>query len=84
MPAWPTSYLTNAADLACPGQIFTMAKSKYEMSSESSPHILIQNVSKTYASPSGDVLALTDVSLNIRNGEFISLLGPSGSERAHC
>ena len=49
-----------------------MAEGEYEMSSDNSPHILIQNVSKTYASPSGDVLALSDVSLNIRNGEFIS------------
>jgi NitT/TauT family transport system ATP-binding protein len=55
-----------------------MANGTSELASENSPHIRIQNVTKTYASPSGDVLALTDVSLNIKNGEFISLLGPSG------
>jgi NitT/TauT family transport system ATP-binding protein len=48
------------------------------ISGDGVPHIVIQNISKTYASPSGDVLALTGVSLNIKPGEFISLLGPSG------
>jgi NitT/TauT family transport system ATP-binding protein len=55
-----------------------MRETTGEASSGERPHILVQNVSKTYASPRGDVLALTDVSLSIRNGEFISLLGPSG------
>lgn len=55
-----------------------MSNGKSDVSAGSAPHIRIQNVTKTYASPSGDVRALTDVSLDIRNGEFISLLGPSG------
>jgi NitT/TauT family transport system ATP-binding protein len=55
-----------------------MTNGENDMRSASSPHIRIQNVSKTYASPRGDVLALTDVSLDVRHGEFISLLGPSG------
>jgi NitT/TauT family transport system ATP-binding protein len=55
-----------------------MASAKNQISNGSSPHIVLQNISKTYSSPRGDVVALTDVSLNIGNGEFISLLGPSG------
>ena len=55
-----------------------MTQGKDEIPTEGTPHILIQNVTKTYASASGDVRALTDVSLSIKNGEFISLLGPSG------
>lgn len=55
-----------------------MTQGKSDNSQATSPHIRIQNVTKRYASQSGDVLALTDVSLDIRNGEFISLLGPSG------
>lgn len=42
------------------------------------PHITIRDVSKTYPSPRGNVTALTDVTMDIRKGEFLSLLGPSG------
>ncbi|WP_425406674.1 ABC transporter ATP-binding protein [Hwanghaeella sp.] len=37
--------------------------------------ITIRNITKTY----GDVFALNDVSLDVRSGEFLTLLGPSGS-----
>ncbi|WP_172292889.1 ABC transporter ATP-binding protein [Pseudoruegeria sp. HB172150] len=37
--------------------------------------ITVQNVTKTY----GPVHALDDVSLEVRSGEFLTLLGPSGS-----
>ncbi|MEM7506979.1 MAG: ABC transporter ATP-binding protein [Pseudomonadota bacterium] len=37
--------------------------------------ITVRNVTKTY----GKVFALDDVSLDVRSGEFLTLLGPSGS-----
>ncbi len=37
--------------------------------------ITIRNVTKAY----GDIFALNDVSLDVRSGEFLTLLGPSGS-----
>jgi len=38
----------------------------------------IQNATKIYGMPPAGVIALKDVSLNVRNNEFFTLLGPSG------
>lgn len=40
--------------------------------------VLIEHLSKTYQSPGGEVCAISDISLNIKDGEFISIVGPSG------
>ena len=40
--------------------------------------ILIDGVSKTYSSDAGDILALSNINLEIASGEFVSIVGPSG------
>src|SRR3954467_14603900 len=42
------------------------------------PDIRLLNVSKLYPGSSGGVAAVREVSLTIRDGEFMVLLGPSG------
>ena len=42
------------------------------------PHIRLQGVSKTYQTKSGVVEACADVSLDIRQSEFVAIVGPSG------
>ena len=41
----------------------------------------LDRVSKIYGGASGEVYAVRDVTLDVRPGEFYSLLGSSGSER---
>lgn len=44
----------------------------------STGRIQIEQVTKTYASGAGDILALNNIELDIAPGEFISIVGPSG------
>ena len=43
------------------------------------PAVSFQSVSKTYTTPKGPFHALSDVSLDIAEGEFFGLLGPNGA-----
>ncbi|MGN8646783.1 ABC transporter ATP-binding protein [Gracilibacillus sp. HCP3S3_G5_1] len=42
------------------------------------PEIQLNQISMTYQTNDTEVLALKDISINIKKGEFVSLLGPSG------
>ena len=44
--------------------------------------IELDQVSKVYPLPSGDVTALISISLQIRRGEFVAIMGPSGSGKS--
>ena len=47
--------------------------------SAAAPRIVLQNVHKSFRTGSGETLpVLRDISLTIRDGEFISVIGPSG------
>jgi putative ABC transport system ATP-binding protein len=42
----------------------------------------MENVSKVFESPAGELIALRDISFSVRKGEFISIVGPSGSGKS--
>lgn len=44
----------------------------------SAPHLSISGVYKTFKTPKAQVQALQDIDLDIKRGEFVSVLGPSG------
>jgi putative ABC transport system ATP-binding protein len=53
-----------------------------EKSSQSSPLISLNRVSKRYDTPSGSFIALREVSLEVRKGEFVAVVGKSGSGKS--
>ena len=46
--------------------------------------IEIKKLKKTYESGEECVMALSDIDLNIEKGDFISVMGPSGSGNPPC
>jgi len=48
------------------------------MTTVEAPKLQIENVTKRFKTRNGHVEALADVSLTVREGEFVCLLGPSG------
>ncbi|HEY8992582.1 MAG TPA: ABC transporter ATP-binding protein [Candidatus Microsaccharimonas sp.] len=44
--------------------------------------LTVENVSKTFSTPGGQVQALKDVSLSVKTGEFVSIIGKSGSGKS--
>jgi len=44
--------------------------------------ISLENLSKIYSGPAGDIVAVEDVNIEIEEGEFIVLVGPSGSGKS--
>jgi ABC-type lipoprotein export system ATPase subunit len=46
--------------------------------------VTLEHVSKTYLRGGSEVHALSDVTITIGPGEFVVLLGPSGSGKPRC
>jgi len=44
--------------------------------------LTVENVSKTFNTPGGQVQALKDISLKVKTGEFVSIIGKSGSGKS--
>ena len=45
--------------------------------------VRLEHITKIYPLLSGDVVALDDLSLSIEKGEFVAIIGPSGSGNPH-
>jgi len=44
--------------------------------------LTVENVSKTFNTPGGQVQALKDINLSVKTGEFVSIIGKSGSGKS--
>ena len=42
----------------------------------------IKNISKTYQHKNGELLAIDNVNFEVKEGEFVSIIGPSGCSKS--
>ena len=61
------------------GRVFDAEKIIYQDTIETDAILLVNDVFKTYKLPKSRVYALRGVSFEIRKGEFIAIMGPSGA-----
>ena len=52
------------------------------VANDNSALINLRDVVKTYETGAGDVTVLTDISLNVKEGELVGVVGPSGSGKS--
>lgn len=45
--------------------------------------LIIKNLSKIYHTDDSEILAIDGLNLNIKEGEFVAIVGPSGCGNAH-
>lgn len=45
--------------------------------------IQVEHLSKVYGKGENEVVALNDVSFSVKKGEFVAIIGPSGSVNRH-
>ena len=43
----------------------------------------VKNISKRYQHKNGELLAIKDVNFKVKEGEFISIIGPSGCRKIY-
>ena len=46
--------------------------------------IELRRAAMTYQAPDGEVAALRDVTFGVTDGEFVSIVGPSGCRKVHA
>lgn len=46
--------------------------------------LIIERLNKTFAAPTGPVMALSNIRLQVEPGQFITFIGPSGCGKVHC
>lgn len=50
----------------------------------SSPVISVSHLKRGFKSGSGSITVLKDISLTVNRGEFVAVMGASGSEKVLC